>query len=71
MSPEPTLALLNATDNPRDFGGRLVHRDMLGSQLWHFPSVDKYANRDCDCDGVKWTGDIDAWDYYLREYALQ
>ena len=71
---KPSLEILNATDEPRAFGGECLGDDGHGNQLWLFRSVNKLANRwgDENNDSVyQWTDDITGWNYDVNEFGLE
>ena len=64
----PTLQLLNANDNPAEFGMEKLGDDGEGNQLWLHRATDKVANRFTDGDGnVFWTDEIEGWNYSAED----
>lgn len=63
----PTLQLLNANDNPIEFGMEKLGEDGQGNQLWLHRATSKIANRFDDEGGVFWTNEIEGWNYELSD----
>ena len=61
----PTLAKLNAQDNPADYGMECLGDDGT-NQLWLDRASDLVANRFCDDDDptvIVWDDDVAGWNY--------
>jgi hypothetical protein len=71
--PAATLELLNATNDPKHFGGECLGDDGQGNELWLFRSIEKLANRytDKETGDFEWTDDIAGWNYDVDEFGLE